>query len=177
MPRASDRPFARRGRSPDGLLLSRARRRARPEAGLMSKVPTLAVDDVVVEFAKPRSVADMITGRRPRAVRAVDGVSFAVHGGETLGLVGVSGSGKSTIGRAILGLNKPVRGEISFEGKPLAANAELRRRLQMVFQDPYSSLNPRLTIGSAIAEVLSFHKIVASADVPREVRRLLSLVG
>ncbi|MGE3874233.1 MAG: ABC transporter ATP-binding protein [Parvibaculaceae bacterium] len=144
----------------------------------MSKVPTLVVDDAAIEFAKPRSLADMITGRRPRAVRAVDGVTFAVHSGETLGLVGESGSGKSTIGRAILGLNKPVRGEISFEGKPIAnRRAELHRRLQMVFQDPYSSLNPRLTIGSAIAEVLSFHQIVAKAEVPGEVRRLLSLVG
>jgi peptide/nickel transport system ATP-binding protein len=143
----------------------------------MSKAPTLAVDDVVVEFVKPRSLADVITGRQPRAVRAVDGVSFAVHPGETLGLVGESGSGKSTIGRAILGLNKPIRGVISFEGKPIVSRALLRRRMQMVFQDPYSSLNPRLTIGSAIAEVLSFHNIVGKADVPQEVRRLLSLVG
>ncbi|MGE0240226.1 MAG: ABC transporter ATP-binding protein [Parvibaculaceae bacterium] len=143
----------------------------------MSAVPTLAVDDVVVEFAKPRSLADVITGRKPRAVRAVDGVSFAVHPGETLGLVGESGSGKSTIGRAILGLNTPVKGQISFEGKLIVSRAHLRRRMQMVFQDPYSSLNPRLTIGSAIAEVLSFHEIVAKADVPREVGRLLALVG
>ncbi|MGE0006658.1 MAG: ABC transporter ATP-binding protein [Parvibaculaceae bacterium] len=143
----------------------------------MSAAPTLAVDDVVVEFAKPRSLADVVTGRKPRAVRAVDGVSFAVQPGETLGLVGESGSGKSTIGRAILGLNRPVRGEISFEGKPIVSRGALRRRMQMVFQDPYSSLNPRLTIGSAIAEVLSFHEIVAKADVPGEVRRLLALVG
>jgi len=143
----------------------------------MSPIPTLAVDDVVVEFAKPRSLTDVMTGARPRAVRAVDGVSFAVYPGETLGLVGESGSGKSTIGRAILGLNRPVRGTISFEGEPIVARDKLRRRLQMVFQDPYSSLNPRLTIGAAIAEVLSFHKIVAKAEVPQEVRRLLSLVG
>jgi oligopeptide/dipeptide ABC transporter ATP-binding protein len=143
----------------------------------MTAVPTLMVDDVVVEFAKPRSLADVITGRKPRAVRAVDGVSFAVHPQETLGLVGESGSGKSTIGRAILGLNKPIRGEISFEGERIVSRAHLRRRMQMVFQDPYSSLNPRLTIGSAIAEVLSFHEIVAKSDVQREVRRLLELVG
>src|SRR5262245_52978647 len=143
----------------------------------MTTVPMLAVDDVVVEFAKSRSLADVITGRQPRAVRAVDGVSFAVYSGETLGLVGESGSGKSTIGRAILGLNKPVRGEISFEGKPILSRAHLHRRMQMVFQDPYSSLNPRLTIGKAIAEVLSFHEIVAKAEVQGEVRRLLALVG
>ncbi|WP_119273737.1 ABC transporter ATP-binding protein [Taklimakanibacter deserti] len=143
----------------------------------MSPIPTLKVDDVVVEFAKPRSLTDVVTGARPRAVRAVDGVSFAIHAGETLGLVGESGSGKSTIGRAILGLNRPVRGTISFEGEPIVQRDKLRRRLQMVFQDPYSSLNPRLTIGTAIAEVLSFHNIVAKAEVPQEVRRLLSLVG
>ena len=143
----------------------------------MSRTPTLSVDDVVVEFAKPRSLTDVVTGARPRAVRAVDGVTFAVYPGETLGLVGESGSGKSTIGRAILGLNRPVRGTISFEGEPIVQRDKLRRRLQMVFQDPYSSLNPRLTIGTAIAEVLTFHEIVAKAQVPQEVRRLLSLVG
>jgi oligopeptide/dipeptide ABC transporter ATP-binding protein len=105
-----------------------------------------------------------------------------VENGETLGLVGESGSGKSTIGKAILGLNQPKRGTIRFEGKTFAERDEreqaaFRRRVQIVFQDPYSSLNPRLKIGSAVAEVLRFHAIVPPAEIQAEVLRLLSLVG
>jgi oligopeptide/dipeptide ABC transporter ATP-binding protein len=143
----------------------------------MTANPALFVDDIVVEFVKPRSLADVLTGRKARAVRAVDGVTFAVEAGQTLGLVGESGSGKSTIGRAILGLNKPVKGRVEFEGELAASRADIRRRMQMVFQDPYSSLNPRLKIGDAIAEVLRFHKIVPQEGVAAEVQRLLSVVG
>ena len=146
------------------------------------KEPILRVEDLAVEFRKQRSIGDVVTGRRPPAVRAVDGVSFDVRPGETLGLVGESGSGKSTVGRAILGLNKPLRGRILFEGKALSARdakelAAFRRRIQMVFQDPYSSLNPRIKIGTAIAEVLRFHSIVPDDETGSEVARLLSLVG
>jgi oligopeptide/dipeptide ABC transporter ATP-binding protein len=143
----------------------------------MTAPPTLFADDVVVEFAKPRSLADVLTGRKARAVRAVDGVTLTIDAGQTLGLVGESGSGKSTIGRAILGLNKPVKGTIEFEGKLVSSRPDIRRRMQMVFQDPYSSLNPRLRIGDAIAEVLRFHKIVPDDGVAAEVQRLLSVVG
>jgi oligopeptide/dipeptide ABC transporter ATP-binding protein len=148
----------------------------------MTDTPSLVIDDLVVEFAKGRSLADAITGRTPQTVRAVDGVSLVVPAGETLGLVGESGSGKSTIGRAILGLRKPLSGRILFEGKTFTERDEkekavFRRRVQMVFQDPYSSLNPRLKIGSAIAEVLRFHKIVPEAELRPEVTRLLALVG
>jgi ABC-type glutathione transport system ATPase component len=143
----------------------------------MTAEPALFVDDIVVEFAKPRSLADVLTGRKARAVRAVDGVTLVVEAGQTLGLVGESGSGKSTIGRAILGLNKPARGRVEFEGELAASRADIRRRMQMVFQDPYSSLNPRLKIGDAIAEVLRFHKVVPQEGVAAEVERLLSVVG
>ena len=143
----------------------------------MTKKPTLFVDDIVVEFAKPRTLADMLTGRKARAVRAVDGVTLTVEVGETLGLVGESGSGKSTIGRTILGLHKPIKGSIEFEGKPAFSRPDIRRRMQLVFQDPYSSLNPRLKIGDAIAEVLRFHRIVPSDAIAGEVDRLLSIVG
>jgi oligopeptide/dipeptide ABC transporter ATP-binding protein len=143
----------------------------------MTANPALFVDDIVVEFAKPRSLADVLTGRKARAVRAVDGVTLAVEAGQTLGLVGESGSGKSTIGRAILGLIKPIKGRVEFEGELAASRADLRRRMQMVFQDPYSSLNPRLKIGEAIAEVLRFHRIVPQEGVAAEVQRLLSVVG
>ena len=99
-----------------------------------------------------------------------------------MALVGDSGSGKSTIGRAILGLNKLREGRILFEGKTFAEQDEagksvFRRRMQMVFQDPYSSLNPRLKIGDAIAEVLRFHRVVPLESIDREVERLLALVG
>jgi peptide/nickel transport system ATP-binding protein len=148
----------------------------------MNSMPTLVIEDLVVEFAKSRSLADLLTGTHPAAVRAVDGVSLTVNPGETLGLVGESGSGKSTIGRAILGLNQPKRGSIRFEGKTFAERDEreraaFRRRVQMVFQDPYSSLNPRLRIGSAIAEVLRFHEVVPETKIAAEVLRLLNLVG
>jgi len=139
--------------------------------------PLLRIDDLMVEFTKPKSIAAVLTGRPARAVRAVDGVSLDVMPGETLGLVGESGSGKSTVGRAILGLNKPVRGKIEFEGASVASRPDIHRHLQMVFQDPYSSLNPRIRIGAAIAEVLRFHRIVPAKDVDGEVRRLLSVVG
>ncbi|MDY0882605.1 ABC transporter ATP-binding protein [Dongia soli] len=149
---------------------------------MTATAPSLVVENVVVEFTKQRSLADLFIGRQPRAVRAVDAVSFYVKPGETLGLVGESGSGKSTIGRAILGLNKPREGRILFEGKTfaeqdVAGKAVFRRRMQMVFQDPYSSLNPRLKIGNAIAEVLRFHQIVPQEAIEREVKRLLALVG
>nr|WP_206530129.1 ABC transporter ATP-binding protein [Nordella sp. HKS 07] len=143
----------------------------------MTRPPLLRIDDLMVEFTKPKSIAAMLTGRPARAVRAVDGVSLDVMPGETLGLVGESGSGKSTVGRAILGLNKPVRGKIEFEGASVASRPDIHRHLQMVFQDPYSSLNPRIRIGAAIAEVLHFHRIVPAQDIDGEVRRLLSVVG
>jgi ABC-type glutathione transport system ATPase component len=137
----------------------------------------LKVDEMVVEFGTSRSITDLLTGRKARSVRAVDGVSMTIGRGETLGLVGESGSGKSTIGRAILGLNEPTHGTILFDGAVASTRADLRRRMQMVFQDPYSSLNPRLRIGDAIAEVLRFHSIVPRDETEAEVRRLLSLVG
>jgi oligopeptide/dipeptide ABC transporter ATP-binding protein len=144
--------------------------------------PVLSIEGLVVQFGKPRSAADLALGRRPPVVRAVDGVSLALAPREVLGLVGESGSGKTTIGRAILGLYAPSAGRILFEGRDIAtldrdARRGFRRRVQMVFQDPYSSLNPKLAIGRAIGEVLSFHRIVPPAAVASEVIRLMGLVG
>ena len=115
-------------------------------------------------------------------LRAVDDVSLAIAPGETLGLVGESGSGKSTIARAVLRLYRPKGGRVLYAGEDIAgfvkgALTRFRRSVQLVFQDPYSSLNPRLTIGDAIAEALRFHAIVPSDQTEHEVRRLLSLVG
>ncbi|MET0426868.1 MAG: oligopeptide/dipeptide ABC transporter ATP-binding protein [Microvirga sp.] len=116
-------------------------------------------------------------------VKAVDGVSFDIRRGETLGLVGESGCGKTTIGRAILKLNRITDGQITFDGQDLASASEaqtrrLRRRIQLIFQDPYSSLNPRMSVGRAIAEPVRLHGLrEGEAAVRDRVRELLSMVG
>jgi len=116
-------------------------------------------------------------------VRAVDDVSFAIPSGGTLGLVGESGCGKTTTGRAILQLDRPTSGQVLFEGRDLATLDEaglrsMRRRMQVIFQDPYSSLNPRMTVGQMIAEPLAVHRIVRDAGArAARVRQLLERVG
>jgi len=117
-----------------------------------------------------------------RVIRAVDGVSFTVAASETLALVGESGSGKTTVGRAILRLIEPTSGHVSFDGRdvralPPAALRALRREMQIVFQDPYGSLNPRLTIGAAIREGLLVHQIAEGSAADQRVRALLDEVG
>jgi oligopeptide transport system ATP-binding protein len=124
--------------------------------------------DVILEvrnLVKHFPVGGGFLGGKPALVKAVDGVSFSIRRGETLGLVGESGCGKTTTGRCILQLERPTSGQIVFEGRDLIAlsNTELRkvrRRMQVIFQDPYSSLNPRMTVGQIIAEPLAVHGIV-----------------
>ena len=115
-------------------------------------------------------------------VKAVDGLNFDVFQGETLGLVGESGCGKSTTGRAILQLYKPTAGAVLFEGADLVKLQgedlrKMRRRMQMIFQDPYASLNPRMTVGSIVAEPLEVHNIGTKAERVERVRELLKVVG
>jgi len=116
-------------------------------------------------------------------VRAVDGVSFAINEGETIGLVGESGCGKTTLGRTILRLIEPTSGEIWFDGQNITKleGRELkpfRRRAQMIFQDPYGSLNPRMTVGTIVGEALRIHKLCANRTKERErVAELLRSVG
>ena len=120
-------------------------------------------------------------GKEKYAVDALQDISFEVFRGETLGIVGESGSGKTTIGRALLGLNKPTGGSISYDGKQLLEMdkkelAEFRKNIQIVFQDPYSSLNPRMMIGAAIAEPLKVHGNLPAPEIKEEVLELLRKV-
>ena len=117
---------------------------------------------------------------KSRPLKAVDDVSFTLKKGETLGLVGESGCGKTTVGRSLLQLYKPTAGEVWFDGKLVdkATLPEFRRRAQMVFQDPYSSLNPRMTVGDIVAEPLDIHKLSKSKKERAErVQELLKVVG
>jgi len=141
--------------------------------------PLLEVRNLVKHF----QVGGGLFGGRAGLVRAVDGVSFEIRRGETLGLVGESGCGKTTTGRCILQLERPTSGQILFEGRDLTTLDEdalrpIRRKMQVIFQDPYSSLNPRMTVGQIIGEPLAVHGIVADrAERPKRVRELLSHVG
>ncbi|HEX6309081.1 MAG TPA: ABC transporter ATP-binding protein [Longimicrobiales bacterium] len=121
-------------------------------------------------------------GRDRGAVRAVDGVTFWLGRGETLGLVGESGSGKTTTGRALLRLIEPSAGSARFDGRDIFGMQrnelqELRRRAQIVFQDPFASLNPRMTVGDTIREVLHVHRLASGAAAEARVRELLEIVG
>jgi oligopeptide transport system ATP-binding protein len=123
-----------------------------------------------------------ILQRHVADVKAVDGINFEVYKGETLGLVGESGCGKSTTGRAILQLYRPTAGQVVFQGKNLPDMKgndlrQMRRQMQMIFQDPYASLNPRMTVGSIIAEPLEVHNIGDRATRLDTVRKLLMEVG
>ena len=143
--------------------------------------PVLSVRDLQVHFALRTSAVARLLGSSSGVVRAVDGVSFDLAPGEVLGLVGESGSGKSTLGRALLGLVRPSAGSIRFHGEELSGLGErrmrpLRRRLQMVFQDPHASLNPSMTVGTAIADALRIHGLHAD-DRDAAVAAALERVG
>jgi oligopeptide transport system ATP-binding protein len=125
----------------------------------------------------------IIFQRQVGAIKAVDGIDFTMFKGETLGLVGESGCGKSTTGRAILQLYRPTEGEVFFEGTDITKSKgedlrKMRRRMQMIFQDPYASLNPRMTVGSIIGEPLEVHNIGSNKKERQErVQELLKTVG
>jgi len=138
----------------------------------------LRVEDLKMHFPIYRGVFQ----RKVGAVRAVDGVTFDVKRGETLGLVGESGCGKSTTGRTILQLYKPTGGDVHFEGSDLQKlkgeeMRHMRRKMQMIFQDPYASLNPRMTVGQLVGEPLMVHNVATGTEITERVAHLLEIVG
>jgi oligopeptide transport system ATP-binding protein len=144
----------------------------------MTSPPLVEVRDLVKHFPVRRGILQRQVG----AVRAVDGVSFQIHPGETLGLVGESGSGKSTLARTIIRLFDPTEGSVVFDGEDIStlrgkAMRRVRPRMQMVFQDPYASLNPRMTAGAAIMESLRVNRIGDPTSRAGRTRELLDLVG
>ena len=146
--------------------------------GLELAVRKIAVRDLKKHFPITRGMWSRTVGH----VKAVDGVSFDILPGEVLGLVGESGCGKTTTGRCVLRLIEPTSGEILFEGRDVLAldrgeMRRLRRRMQIIFQDPYSSLNPRITVGGMLAEALRIHGIAEGEAAQARIRQLLEIVG
>ena len=148
-------------------------------------VPLVEVHNLTKTFEVSPPWLDRVVGRKPRQfVHAVDGVSFAIERGQTLALVGESGCGKSTVARLLVGLHAPTRGTVNFDGVDAALSfagrdaLALRRRMQMIFQDPFASLNPRWTVEHIVAEPLVEHGLVREAEALRSrVGELLRSVG
>jgi len=140
--------------------------------------PLLEVKDLRTHFPIRRGAWGRVRGH----VRAVDGVSLHVARGETLGLVGESGCGKSTLGRSVLRLLEPTSGSVALDGVELTALTQgalrpLRRKMQMVFQDPYGSLNPRMTVGEIVGEPFAIHRVASGEERRRRVMKLLDQMG
>src|SRR5262245_26370598 len=148
---------------------------------MTSAMPIMQVSDLHMAFKRPRSVFDRMAGKPLQIVHALNGVSFAVARGETLGIVGESGCGKSTLARCLVRLNTPDAGTIIYDDKDVltlagAARRDYHRRVQMVFQDPYGSLNPRMTVRQTLTEAIQFHGLRTGGAVAERVNELLGLV-
>src|SRR5688572_6196174 len=170
-------PYTRR------LIESQPSRQAQPRRTQEKhdKEPILSVRDLTVDFSTDTSLVNLLRGRAARRVRAVDNVSFDIGAGESFAIVGESGSGKSTVARPIARLNQPKSGSIRFDGQEVAALSgdalrSYRRSVQMVFQSPYDSLNPRMRVGDAIEEPLIRHGRAPDGKSADRVRQLLDMV-
>src|SRR5919109_888368 len=163
------------GRRVDRMTVSMPERRAAPSAARPNLVET---EDLKVHFPVRAGFFKAQVG----TVKAVDGITFEVRRGETLGLVGESGCGKSTTGRALIRLREPTAGKVTFDGIDLAKLKpgelrRMRRRMQIIFQDPYGSLDPRMTVGSIIAEPIETHRLASGAAKKERTADLLRIVG
>ncbi len=143
-----------------------------------NKIPLMQVENVKKYYPVKGGIIPHTTAQ----IKAVDGVSFSIMPGETLGLVGESGCGKSTIGRALVGLEKPTEGTIYYKGQDISGlnkkqMQQIRTNLQMVFQDPYSSLNPRKHVFEILAQPMLYHKIATKEDVEKKILEILDMVG
>jgi oligopeptide/dipeptide ABC transporter ATP-binding protein len=143
--------------------------------------PLISIQSISKEFGTRHSLSRLLTGKPALTIHALNGVDLSVHRGETLGIVGESGCGKSTLARCLVRLIEPDDGRICFEGKDIGtmSPAEIRvfnRRVQMIFQDPYSSLNPRMTVQQVLMEALSVHAMRTRSESPGRVAELIDLV-
>ena len=156
---------------------------AAPDPAVAADRPLVSIRDLQTYYSIRGSFADRLVGREAGVVRAVDGVSLDIKRGEVLGLVGESGSGKTTLGRTLLGLVRATGGTVEFDGRDITHLPErelrsLRRRMQVVFQDPHASLNPAMTIGQAIAHPLQIHGLASDREALRaQVVAVLEHVG
>jgi oligopeptide transport system ATP-binding protein len=165
--------------------VSTATANSKREAGtgvVPGTMPLVEARDVVKHFPLGRGVVSRLQRRPGEVLKAVDGVSLAIAPGETIGLVGESGCGKTTFGRCLVRLYEPTSGEIRFRGEDILAHdatttRRLRRSIQMIFQDPYSSLNPRKRVKDTLGEVLAVHHICPEDEIPMRVGELLERVG
>ena len=147
----------------------------------MSEV-LLSVENLMKHFPLEKGLIAKIFSRRSEVVHAVDGISFTIKNGETFGLVGESGCGKSTTARLILRLIEPDHGKVFFEGKDILAldkkeMKRIRRKMQLIFQDPYASLNPRMTVEEIVGENLVVHGIAKGREKRKRVMEILKEVG